>query len=113
MAGSFLVAHSPDAPVLHAGGAVGFSVGNACECVGGGCQCGFGVSTAGLTTMMERQTTFLREGERARFVGRLVAVGLLVATTVVTTGESLPLLKVGNEFYTNVMVTSFTATDVY
>ena len=44
---------------------------------------------------------------------RLIAVGLLAATPVVASEERLPVLKVGNEFYTNVVVTSFSATDVY
>ena len=57
---------------------------------------------------MKRQTTFLRLG-----MERLIAIGLLAATSVVAAEERLPVLKVGIEFYTNVVVTSFSATDVY
>src|SRR5581483_6391224 len=46
---------------------------------------------------------------------RLIAgcLGLLVAAFAAKADEKLPVLKVGGQVYSNVTVTSFTATDVY
>ena len=44
---------------------------------------------------------------------RLIALGFLTMTTAAVAGEQLALLKVGQDFYTNVTVTSVTATDLY
>ncbi len=43
----------------------------------------------------------------------LVAALLGVATTILAAGDSLPTLKAGDEVYSNVTVTTVTATDIY
>lgn len=42
-----------------------------------------------------------------------ISLSLLAAVSCAFAAEQLPLLKVGKEFYTNVTVTSVTATDIY
>jgi len=44
---------------------------------------------------------------------RLIIVGLLAAAIRVSAAEHLPVLKVGSEVYSNVTVTSVTATDIF
>jgi len=48
-----------------------------------------------------------------RYVLALVGLRLLTATPAFSAEENFPILKIGSEVYTNVTVTSVTATDIY
>jgi len=48
-----------------------------------------------------------------KWIATMLAVGMTLTMSAANTDEKLPVLVVGSEVYSNVTVTSITATDVY